>query len=349
MYDDHYGMTERPFQLTPDPRFWFETATHRRAMAYIGHGLSQGEGVIVVTGDVGTGKTMLIEHVIATIDPARLHVIQVVATRIGVEALLRLIAAGLGLDATGQTEAQLLTAVERAVQAVARDGRRTLVIVDDAQALPVASLEALRLLSGFETDARSVLQVFLLGQSAFRDRLYESDRLERLRQRVIVVHHLDPMGPAEVEPYIRHRLSVVGATDSPQFTRAAFDALHAASDGVPRRLNQLMGRVLLFGALEQLTTIDATTVRVVMADIAGDLPGPKPATPHFRQVAGEAVEPPALGAEHDVLPVELEQRVAMLEARIEAQDVALRRVLTLLIDWAEAGHGPIDISNGHGN
>lgn len=349
MYDDHYGMTERPFQLTPDPRFLFETATHRRAMAYIGHGLSQGEGVIVVTGDVGTGKTMLIEHVIATIDPARLHVIQVVATRIGVEALLRLIAAALGLDATRQTEAQLLTAVERGVQAVARDGRRTLVIVDDAQALPVASLEALRLLSGFETDARPGLQVFLLGQSAFRDRLYESDRLERLRQRVIAVHHLDPMGPAEVEPYIRHRLSVGGATDSPQFTPAAFDALHAASDGVPRRLNQLMGRVLLFGALEQLTTIDAATVRVVMADIAGDLPGPKPATPHFRQVAREAVEPPALGAEHDVLPVELEQRVVMLEARIEEQDVALRRVLTLLIDWAEAGHGPIDISNGNGN
>ena len=276
MYDDHYGLSGRPFQLTPDPRFWFETATHRKAMAYLGYGLAQGEGFIVITGDVGAGKTTLVGHLMATVDATRLHVIKLVSTQIEADDLLRMVAGGLDVETNGLTKAQLLVAIERGLHATARSGRRTLLIVDEAQALPVSSLEELRMLSNFQTGGHALLQIFLLGQPEFRERLHGSDRLEQLRQRVIAMHHLDPMERDEVEAYMRHRLTVVGWQGRPGFTPDAFAALYAGSDGVPRRLNQLAGRVLLYGAIEQLDTIDARAVGAVLTDIAADLPGQLP-------------------------------------------------------------------------
>ncbi|MFA6122920.1 MAG: AAA family ATPase [Sphingomonas sp.] len=372
MYDDHYGLSGRPFQLTPDPRFWFDTATHRKAMAYLGYGLAQGEGFIVITGDVGAGKTTLVGHLMDTIDPTRLHVIKIVSTQIEADDLLRMVAGGLDVDSAGLTKAQLLVAIERGLHATARAGRRTLLIVDEAQALPVASLEELRMLSNFQTGGHALLQIFLLGQPEFRERLHGSERLEQLRQRVIAMHHLDPMEPEEVEPYMRHRLSVVGWQERPHFTPDAFAALYAGSDGVPRRLNQLAGRVMLFGAIEQIDTIDAQAVAAVIADIAGDMPGgtpvampeavmvpaaqapapvivaplpisntPPPADPRPIRVIRDEPTPQsepereAVPAPEPTPELDLAARIAALEARVDEQDVALRRVLKLLVDWAE--------------
>ena len=289
MYDDHYGLSGRPFQLTPDPRFWFDTATHRKAMAYLGYGLAQGEGFIVITGDVGAGKTTLVGHLMATVDRERLHIVKIVSTQIEADDLLRIVAGGLDVESGGMTKAQLLIAIERALHAMARAGRRTLLIVDEAQALPVSALEELRMLSNFQAGGHALLQIFLLGQPEFRERLHGSDRLEQLRQRVIAMHHLDPMGPEEVEPYMLHRLSVVGWEGRPRFTPDAFAALYKGSDGVPRRLNQLAGRVLLFGAIDQLDTIDASVVAAVIDDSASDSPAPK----HAPIAAGPAAEPVA--------------------------------------------------------
>jgi putative secretion ATPase (PEP-CTERM system associated) len=384
MYDDHYGLSGRPFQLTPDPRFWFDTATHRKAMAYLGYGLAQGEGFIVITGDVGAGKTTLVGHLMATVDRERLHIIKIVSTQIEAEDLLRMVAGGLEVESGGMTKAQLLVAIERALHAMARSGRRTLLIVDEAQALPVSALEELRMLSNFQAGGHALLQIFLLGQPEFRQRLHGSDRLEQLRQRVIAMHHLDPMGPEEVEPYMLHRLSVVGWEGRPRFTPDAFAALYKASDGVPRRLNQLAGRVLLFGAIDQLDTIDARVVAAVIDDIASDSPAPKPA-PRAAAPVAEPVAPmpiTAAVASNEPRPIrafpeapefneadrlrperrsgsdrrsmqspraerpverpdaELTGRIAALEARIDEQDAALRRVLTLLVDWVEGDQRP---------
>ncbi len=369
MYDDHYGLSGRPFQLTPDPRFWFESATHKKAMAYLGYGLSQGEGFIVITGDVGAGKTTLVGHLMATIDRERLNAIKIVSTQIEADDLLRMVAVGLEIDPAGQTKAQLLVAIERTLHAIARSGRRTLLIVDEAQALPVSALEELRMLSNFQAGGHALLQIFLLGQPEFRERLHGSDRLEQLRQRVIAVHHLDPMDPHEIEPYMLHRLKVVGWNGRPQFTPDAFAALYRGSDGVPRRLNQIAGRVMLFGAIEHLETIDGRAVETVVADIAGDSPAmvaedaaakpvsapapapvnsapdsaqpmhgtpwatPEPATSASAS-ASEFVTTPASApiASGDSV---LKDRIADLEARLDQQDAALRRVLTLLVDWVE--------------
>jgi general secretion pathway protein A len=333
MQEDHYGLSERPFALTPDPKFWFDTATHRKAMAYLGYGLSLGEGFIVITGDIGAGKTTLVGHLMATIDRERLHVIKLVSTQVEADDLLRMVADGLSVETAGLTKAQLLVAIERGLHAMARSGRRTLLIVDEAQALHTGALEELRMLSNFQAGGHALLQIVLLGQPEFRAALNGSDRLEQLRQRIIAVHHLDPMGPEEVEPYMAHRLSLAGWKGRPDFTQDALAALYRGSDGVPRRLNQLAARVLLHGAIEKIDVIDGRTVDLVAADIAGDmpvvhLPLPSPS-------ARPAAEPlPMSRPANDPVTVSPD-RFAAIEARLEEQDAALRRVLALLVDWVE--------------
>ena len=358
MYDDHYGLSGRPFALTPDPKFWFDTATHKKAMAYLGYGLSQGEGFIVITGEVGAGKTTLVGHLMATIDRERLHVVKLVSTQIEADDLLRMVASGLGVETAGLMKAQLLVAIERGLHSVARSGRRTLLIVDEAQALHNGALEELRMLSNFQAGGHALLQIFLLGQPEFRAALHGSERLEQLRQRVIAMHHLDPMGPEEVEPYMVHRLKLVGWQGRPRFTPDAFAALYRGSDGVPRRLNQLAGRVLLYGAIERIDVIDGRVVDAVVADISGDMPAPTvpapqpvlaPAptpepviAPEPVAIAAEPAPQPIVAHANDPVPAPqpepmaiVPDRFAAIEARLEEQDAALRRVLALLVDWVE--------------
>ena len=341
MYDEHFGLTQRPFQLTPDPRFWFSTATHRKAMAYLSYGLAQGEGFIVITGEIGAGKTTLVGHLIETIDAQRLKVITLVSTAIGADDLLRTVAGQFGVDTTGMAKAQLLNAVQRALHGVARTGRRTLLVVDEVQALPTDSLEELRMLSNFQAGGHALLQILLLGQPEFRERLHGSDRLEQLRQRVIAIHHLDPMGEGEVADYIAHRLGVAGWKGRPDFADDAFPALHMGSGGVPRRLNQLAGRVMLAAAIERREIIDADLVETVLIDLDADLPLPARvpaadlAIPDDAGDDASAPVPVPLAAP-SAIPAEVNERIAALEARLEQQDAALRRVLTLLVDWVES-------------
>jgi type II secretory pathway predicted ATPase ExeA len=343
MYDQHFGLTGRPFQLTPDPGFWFGTATHRKAMAYLGYGLAQGEGFIVVTGDIGAGKTTLMGHLLDGLDRSRLNPIIITSTAIEADDLLRIVATGLGVDPAGLAKAQLLTAIERGLHAVARTGRRTLLVVDEAQALPVSALEELRMLSNFQAGGgHALLQIVLLGQPEFRDRLQGSDRLEQLRQRVIAIHHLDPMTEDEVSDYIAHRLSVVAWNGRPDFAVDAFPALFRASAGVPRRLNQLAGRVMMYAAMEGLELIDARAVDMVAGDMQADMA----ASTFTPELVVE--QPPELRAELSravpirpgALHADLIQRLAALEKRVEMQDATLRRVLTLLVDWIESDVAP---------
>ncbi|KQO13313.1 ExeA family protein [Sphingomonas sp. Leaf242] len=347
MYDEHYGLTGRPFQLTPDPKFWFETATHRKAMAYLGYGLAQGEGFIVITGDIGAGKTTLVGHLMDTIDHQRLNAIRLVSTAIEADDLLRIVATELKVDPARLTKAELLTAIERGLHAVARTGKRTLLIVDEAQALPISALEELRMLSNFQAGGHALLQIVLLGQPEFRDRLHGSDRLEQLRQRVIAIHHLDPMEADEVSEYLAHRLSVVGWTGNPDFADDAFAAFYAGSAGVPRRLNMLAGRVMLHAAIEDLTVIDANVVRAVQRDLEGDLPTIATDTAknaHVSEAATNRQAAPAAVPTMAPLDPAIVDRIADLEARVELQDEALRRVLTLLVDWVESDTDKPDYS-----
>lgn len=378
MYDDHYGLTGRPFQLTPDPHFWFDTATHRKAMAYLGYGLSQGEGFVVITGEPGVGKTTLMGHLLGEIDRERLNVIKIVSTQLRPEDLLRLVARGLEIDASHLSKAEMLAAIERGLHIVARSGRRTLIVVDEAQSLPIESLEELRMLSNFQAGGYPLLQIFLLGQPEFRVTLSDP-RLEQLRQRVIAMHHLDPMEADEVEPYLIHRLSCVGWRGKPRFTNDAVAAMYRWSGGSPRRLNQLASRVLLFGAVEQVETFGRDELMAVIADLDRDTPsaagapvGDPAAEPYeLREVAPMAIGTPTPPAPTEPMPLRpeapaaaapatpapaagdaaLARRIADLEAQLRDQDEALRRVLNLLVDWVEQGEGRArpDLSAVRGN
>jgi putative secretion ATPase (PEP-CTERM system associated) len=354
MYIEHYGLTGQPFQLTPDARFWFESRTHRKAMAYLGYGLAQGEGFIVVTGEIGAGKSTLVAHLMANIDRARLNAISLVSTQVDGDDMLRLAAQGLGLATASVEKARLLDAVEQRLDEELRAGKRTLLIVDEAQNLPVSALEELRMLSNFQIAGKALIQIVLLGQPEFRDKL-ASPGLEQLRQRVIATHHLEAMGEDEVEAYVRHRLGLVGWQGRPGFAPGAFVALHQASGGIPRRVNQLANRLMLHAAVEGGDTITAAAVEAVASEMGADAAGPSPAAepervqperrsseqvlplrsarPSHAEPANEA-EPAAPVAFADPA---LLRRIAALEARAEEQEAMLRRVLTLLVDWVENG------------
>ena len=344
MYTDFYGLSDRPFQLTPDARFWFDSRTHRKAMAYLGYGLAQGEGFITVTGEVGAGKSTLVAHLLATIDRERLNAISLVSTQVEGDDMLRLAAQGLGIATEGVAKAQLLDRIHQRLQDEAARGKRTLLIVDEAQNLPTSALEELRMLSNYTAQGRALLQIFLLGQPEFRDRLASDPGLEQLRQRVIATHHLSAIEVSEVEPYLVHRLSVAGWDGRPGFEADAFAAIHRETGGIPRRINQFMARLLLYGAVEGLDRIDAGAVQAVAADIAADRPEatqervlPLRAAPRLESVPDSVGEPlRELTAERRAGDRRAaDPRVADLEARLEEQEVALRRVLTLLVDWVE--------------
>ncbi|HEV2818814.1 MAG TPA: AAA family ATPase [Allosphingosinicella sp.] len=333
MYTQTYGLTGQPFQLTPDARFWFDSRTHRKAMAYLGYGLAQGEGFITVTGEIGAGKSTLVAHLLANIDRARLDAISLVSTQVEGDDMLRLVAQGLGLD-TGRVEkARLLDAVEQQLEADLGAGKRTLLIVDEAQNLPVSALEELRMLSNFQVGGRALIQIVLLGQPEFRDKL-AGPGLEQLRQRVIASHHLDAMGADEVESYIRHRLTRVDWQGVPEFAPDAFAAIHLHSGGIPRRVNQLAHRLMLNAAVEGAAAIGADAVHAVAAEMGADSAAPEEKVLPLRSARATPVaanEQPA----HRPDPA-YEQRIAALEAQVVEQEAMLRRALTLLVDWVES-------------
>ena len=338
MYTDRYGLSGQPFQLTPDARFWFDSRTHRKAMAYLGYGLAQGEGFIVVTGEIGAGKSTLVGHLMANVDRARLNAISLVSTQVEGDDMLRLVAQGLGLDTSAVAKARLLDAVEQQLESDLGAGRRTLLVVDEAQNLPVSALEELRMLSNFQVGGRALIQTVLLGQPEFRDKL-ASPGLEQLRQRVIATHHLDAMGADEVEAYIRHRLTRVDWQGNHEFEPAAFAAIHLYSGGIPRRVNQLAHRLLLNAAVEGADTISADAVHAVAADMGADAAAPERAAEEKVLPLRSARSAPVAAPEPAPPPArdpKLDERIAALEAQVVEQEAMLRRALTMLVDWVEA-------------
>jgi general secretion pathway protein A len=270
MFDDFYALNGRPFQLTPDPAFYFESLTHRKALSYLGYGLAQGEGFVVITGEVGAGKSTLVAHLMSTIDPARLTAAQVVTSKLDGEELVHVVAQAFGLLIEGHDKATALGAIEGFLHEEARSGRRCLLIVDESQNLSISALEELRMLSNFQLGSHPLLQTLLLGQPEFRETLHDHDQLEQLRQRVIAAHHLDAMESTEVKPYIEHRMKCVGWEGNPAFDERVFAEIYSASGGVPRRINQIVNRLLLLGAVDKRTRIDGAMLSQVLSELTED-------------------------------------------------------------------------------
>jgi general secretion pathway protein A len=334
MFNDFYGLTGRPFQLTPDPTFYFESLTHRKALSYLSYGLAQGEGFVVITGEVGAGKSTLVAHLMATIDPARLTAAQIVTSKLDGEELVHVVAQAFGLIVDGHDKASALGAIEAFLHDEARAGRRCLLVVDESQNLELEALEELRMLSNFQLGAHPLIQTLLLGQPEFRDTIQEHPQLEQLRQRVIAAHHLEAMELGEVQPYIEHRLKCVGWSGNPKFDQRVFTELFEASGGVPRRINQICNRLMMLGAVDQRSRIDGAMLSQVLEEL--ELDGTMPLSRPAAQV--EPIADPVAAPVAAPLPVDavaLAQLQAMLAER-DAQIAELQQAVIELANTQEA-------------
>lgn len=267
---DSYGFQQPPFQMTPDVRLFFPSTVHSRAYAHLLYGLSQREGFVVVTGEVGAGKTTLIERLCAEFSTKGHAIARVMTTQVTAEELLRLVAMAFGASPAGGKAQLLHVIVSELRRGIAERGRRHILIVDEAQALPVESLEELRMLSNITEGEQALLQVVLMGQPQLRQTLARRD-LDQLRQRVLAAYHLAALTREETHHYIRHRMTSVGWSGHPAWGAGALDVVHAHSGGIPRRINRLCSRVLMAGALEHASVLTAELVDITAEELAQDL------------------------------------------------------------------------------
>lgn len=326
MFAQYYRFTGHPFLLTPDSRFYFGSQGHNRANSHLVYGLSQEEGFIVITGEVGAGKTTLVEQLWAQLDRNSYVIGRVVTTQVLGDDLLRLVVASFGMAPEGYDKATLLRRMEQFFREQRLMGKRCLLVVDEVQNLAVHTLEELRMLSNITVDGRAPLQTILLGQPQFRRVLANPD-LEQLRQRIIASYHLGPLSLEETRTYIEHRLKMVGWQGNPVWEDAAFAGIHHHSGGIPRRINTLCSRVLLYGALDEAQVITATIVEDTATELLQDLGGAT-ATPVLSNGMGASPFNPAMliaSADPDLL-----RRIEALEHNSQRQDRVFRRLLDLL-------------------
>jgi putative secretion ATPase (PEP-CTERM system associated) len=346
MYESFYRLSGKPFQLTPDASFFFSSRVHRRAYAYLEYGLYQGEGFIVITGEVGAGKTILVHNLLAHVNANDVVAAHLVSTQLDADDLLRAVAAALGLPAKGTDKGSLLAEIEQFLHKLAASKRRALLIVDEAQNLTVRAVEELRMLSNFQMGGKALLQSFLIGQPELR-RILQGPDMQQFRQRIIASYHLGPLDAAETQAYIEHRLKQVGWVGDPQIEESAYAAVFAVSGGIPRRINLVCNRLLLAGFLNEKHVLDAADLQAVADELTEELghvgrPGEPSATQvesNGYEAGGEQTEPraAALIEPRDKAERGARQRtnhtgtdISHLTARLSRLEKAVTRVLDML-------------------
>lgn len=270
MYEAFYGLTGKPFQLNPDPSFYFGSKQHRRAKAYLEYGVQRNEGFIVITGEVGAGKTTVVRGLLASLDAEKVVSANLVTTQLDAEDTLRMVGAAFGVRVKDLSKADLLMSLEAFLVTQTSQGKRCLLIVDEAQNLTPRAVEELRMLSNFQFGQQALLQTFLVGQPEFRA-ILQSPSMQQLRQRVTATCHIGPLDQAETQGYIEHRLECVGASGRPTFDAAAYEAIFKASGGIPRRINLIADRLLLLGCLSDKDAFGLNDVNEVAGEIQDEL------------------------------------------------------------------------------
>jgi general secretion pathway protein A len=269
MYEAFYGLTSKPFQLNPDPSFYYGSKEHRRAKAYLDYGVERNEGFIVITGEVGAGKTTILAGLLDSLDRSKVVVGQLVTTQLDAEDTLRMVGAAFGFRVKDVPKSGLLITLEAFLIQQASEGKRCLLVVDEAQNLTPRSVEELRMLSNYQLGPQSLLQSFLVGQPEFRTMLQRPE-MEQFRQRIAATCHLGPLDLEDTRGYIQHRLKHAGSTGRPEFGADVFDAIHEATHGLPRRINSVCDRLLLLGFLDNRWVLKVDDVQRVVSEFASE-------------------------------------------------------------------------------
>ncbi|MCB1934944.1 MAG: XrtA-associated ATPase [Nitrosomonas sp.] len=320
MYETFYGFGAKPFQLRPDPAFFYGSKGHKRAMAYLEYGLSQGEGFIVLTGEVGAGKTTLARNLIRNLESKKIVAAQIVSTHVDSNDILKLVAAAFGLSYTELSKAALLLELEQFFRRGYQQGKRALLIVDEAQNLSHQTLEELRMLSNFQMDNAPLLQTFLLGQPEFRKTLLDAS-MQQLRQRVIATYHLGPMDKQETKAYIEHRLKTVGWEDDPVIFDDAYELIHSYCAGTPRKINLFCDRMLMMGCLEELHQFREQEIKDVIQDFQQEF-----------NIVNEISEDNSINKTSDLMNVQRQEQIDLekMENRLSRMEKSILFVLDLL-------------------
>ncbi len=270
MYEAFYALSGSPFQLTPDSRFYFGSREHRKAMAFLEFGIAQREGFVVITGEVGAGKTTLVEHLLSTLDRQQYAIARIVTTSLGGFDALCMIGSAFGLYKDGMSKPALIGRFSDFFSQLQQQQKYPLIIIDEAQSLTIEAVEEFRMLSNLVSGFSAPFQGILLGQPEFRAKLSQPE-LEQFRQRVIASCHLSGLGEEDTRKYIEYRLARVGWRDDPRIADDAFVEIHYRSGGIPRRINTLCSRLLLLGYLEERHDIDRSKVAAVAAEMAAEV------------------------------------------------------------------------------
>ena len=326
MYEQYYHFSSTPFQLNPDSRFFFGSREHSKAIAHLNYGLAQGEGFIIITGEVGAGKTTLVELLRSQMDPQAFTVARISTTQVSEADLFRLAMAGFGLADETLSKSALLHRFEDVLRQHAESGRRCLLIVDEVQNLSLTALEELRMLSNITANGRTSLQTVLLGQPQFR-RMLASPDADQLRQRVLTSYHLGPLSREESRAYIEHRLHAVGWKDDPVWEDDAFTAVFQHTGGIPRRINRLCSRVLLYGMLEESHEVTRQAVDSTAIELAQDLESGGNESQQ-KNGAGLATRPGQ--AWSSAAQADLLSRVEALERQVTQRDRLFSRLTQML-------------------
>lgn len=264
MYREFYRLREGPFSLTPDPKYLFLTDGHKEALAAVAYGVQERKGFVLILGEVGTGKTTIIRHILKQFGD-RLRVVYVLNARVTFEELLRITLRELEIRPASGQRLDMIDALNDFLLAEAAAGRSVVMIIDEAQHLTVAVLEEIRMLSNLETAQGKLLQIVLVGQPELGHKLAQAE-LRQLRQRIGLVAELKPLTAAETAGYIAHRLRIAGAPQPQLFTRRALRKIYRASGGLPRLVNVICDKALILGYAASARRIRGRLVRLALAD-----------------------------------------------------------------------------------
>lgn len=266
MYEEFYRFKELPFNVTPDPRFLYRSDSHRDALAYITYGIFQKKGFIAVTGEVGVGKTTVVNAFIDLFQPS-LEVAFVFSTKFPFDQLLYLVLNDFGLDVEGMNKAQMLLVLNRFLISQYENNRNTVLIIDEAQNLSTDVLEELRMLSNLETRDRKLIQIMLVGQPELENML-NLNEMRQLRQRIPGICRIPMLSREDAEKYIKYRLHVASEDSEKElFTEDAFEEIFHYSGGTPRLINILCDRALLLGYVRNTWTINGRLIREGIRDL----------------------------------------------------------------------------------